>query len=70
MSSTTLSPDQLEAIVKKANEIRDEDKLYKYKGVFYPMTICSEENIKALDNITAREDDVVLVAYPKCGELW
>uniref|UniRef100_A0A8C9XCR7 Sulfotransferase n=1 Tax=Sander lucioperca TaxID=283035 RepID=A0A8C9XCR7_SANLU len=51
-------------------EIRDEDKLYRYNGVLYPRTFRPEETFKALQNIEAREDDVMLVAYPKCGFNW
>uniref|UniRef100_A0A8C9XB13 Sulfotransferase n=1 Tax=Sander lucioperca TaxID=283035 RepID=A0A8C9XB13_SANLU len=51
-------------------EIRDEDKLYRYNGVLYPRILCPEESFKALENIEAREDDVMLVAYPKCGFNW
>lgn len=46
----------------------DEEKVHRYKGVLYPTIRCPEENLVALENITAREDDIMLVAYPKCGE--
>ncbi|XP_031176976.1 sulfotransferase 6B1-like [Sander lucioperca] len=55
---------------KMQMEIRDEDKLFRYNGVLYPRMLCSEESLKALENIEAREDDVMLVAYPKCGFNW
>lgn len=54
--------------MQMAKEIGDEEKLYRYNGVLYPRFICPEDHLKALDNIRAREDDVMLVAYPKCGE--
>lgn len=51
-----------------AKDMSDAEKLYKYKGVLYPSIVCPEENLKALDSFQAREDDIMLVAYPKCGE--
>lgn len=51
-----------------ANDLSDAEKLYKYKGVLYPRILSPEENLKALESFQAREDDIVLVAYPKCGE--
>lgn len=56
------------ARIQKASQMRDEEKSYRYQGVLYPVIMCPEENLKALDDIVAREDDVMLVAYPKCGE--
>uniref|UniRef100_A0A7N5ZXR8 Uncharacterized protein n=1 Tax=Anabas testudineus TaxID=64144 RepID=A0A7N5ZXR8_ANATE len=51
-----------------AKEMGNEEKLFKYNGVLYPTVMCPEENLRALYNITAREDDILLVAYPKCGD--
>lgn len=59
-----------EARMKRANEMKDEDKMYVYNGVKYPTLLCPEDNLKALVNMEAREDDVVLVVYPKCGFNW
>lgn len=58
----------LQSRVDMANSMSDEDKIYRYKGVLYPRVMCPEEHLKGLENIKAREDDVMLVAYPKCGE--
>lgn len=55
--------------IHMAKEMSDDEKLYKYNGVLYPSIMCPEENLKGLENIKAREDDIMLVAYPKCGEL-
>lgn len=54
--------------LQRAKEMKEEEKLYRYNGVLYPHLMCHEDNLKALKDITAREDDIVLVAYPKCGE--
>ncbi|XP_031696493.1 sulfotransferase 6B1 [Anarrhichthys ocellatus] len=63
---TTYVQSKMEA----AKEIKDEEKLYRYNGVLYPCLMCPEENLKALEDIEAREDDIMLVAYPKCGFNW
>ncbi|KAM9803717.1 sulfotransferase 6B1 [Neosynchiropus ocellatus] len=62
--------DNLIATVQKAQDMKDEEKLYRYQGVLYPITLCPEENLKALETLEARADDVLLVAYPKCGFNW
>ncbi|XP_070771871.1 sulfotransferase 6B1 [Enoplosus armatus] len=56
--------------MQMAKEIRDEEKLYRYNGVLYPRLMCPEGHLKALENLKAREDDIMLVAYPKCGFNW
>uniref|UniRef100_A0A667XTA8 Sulfotransferase n=1 Tax=Myripristis murdjan TaxID=586833 RepID=A0A667XTA8_9TELE len=60
----------LKSKAQAAQEVKDEDKLYRYKGVLYPRVPCPEENLKALESVEAREDDILLVAYPKCGFNW
>ncbi|GAA6235588.1 sulfotransferase 6B1 [Lates japonicus] len=60
----------LQSRMQKAQEISDEEKLYRYNGVLYPTIMCPEEHLKALENVEAREDDIMLVAYPKCGFNW
>ncbi|KAM6956251.1 sulfotransferase 6B1-like [Aplochiton taeniatus] len=53
-----------------AKDIKDEDKLYWYKGVLYPTIMCPLDHLQALERVEAREEDVMLVAYPKCGFNW
>ncbi|KAM8739533.1 sulfotransferase 6B1 isoform 1-T1 [Acanthopagrus schlegelii] len=69
MSSQSVSTN-LQSKMQMAQDVKDEDKLYRYNGILYPRIMCPEEHLKALGNITAREDDVMLVAYPKCGFNW
>ncbi|KAM9848083.1 sulfotransferase 6B1 [Aulostomus maculatus] len=61
---------KMQARMQMAKEIRDEEKLYRYKGVLYPLLMCPEDHLRALEGIRAREDDIMLVAYPKCGFNW
>ncbi|MEQ2204370.1 hypothetical protein XENOCAPTIV_012129 [Xenoophorus captivus] len=59
--------DKMQARMEKAKEMSDKDKLYRFKGILYPTLMCPEEHLKCLDDIKVREDDIMLVAYPKCG---
>ncbi|XP_030052259.1 sulfotransferase 6B1 [Microcaecilia unicolor] len=43
---------------------------FTYKGVLYPTVLCCPETFQKLEGFEAREDDVVMVAYPKCGMNW
>ncbi|XP_018412857.1 PREDICTED: sulfotransferase 6B1-like [Nanorana parkeri] len=47
-----------------------EDLLFNYKDVLYPSTICSKEMFEALETFEARDDDLMIVTYPKCGTNW
>ncbi|KAM6984961.1 sulfotransferase 6B1-like [Aplochiton taeniatus] len=53
-----------------AKNVKDEDKLYKYEGILYSSILSPTENLNALKNLEARPEDVLLVAYPKCGFNW
>ncbi|KAI5087792.1 sulfotransferase 6B1 [Silurus meridionalis] len=56
--------------IEMAKSMREEEKLYRYNGVLYPVIISPEENLRALETVEARSDDILLVAYPKCGFNW
>ncbi|KAM9155349.1 sulfotransferase 6B1-like [Pangshura tecta] len=47
-----------------------EELLFSYKGVLYPIGLCSAEIFQVLDTIEVRQDDVFLAAYPKCRSNW
>ncbi|XP_010887256.2 sulfotransferase 6B1-like [Esox lucius] len=61
---------KMQSKVEMAKGMKEDDKLYRYKGVLYPVLMSPEENLKAIETMEARVDDVVLVAYPKCGFNW
>ncbi|KAM6916155.1 sulfotransferase 6B1 [Xenentodon cancila] len=65
-----MASNPLASKMEMAKQMSDEEKLYRFNGVLYPSLMCPEPNMKALDDIRAREDDIVLVAYPKCGFNW
>ncbi len=57
-----------QSMVELSKGLKEEDKVYRYNGLLYPKVMCPEVNFKALENFRAREDDIMLTAYPKCGE--
>ncbi|GAA6089048.1 sulfotransferase 6B1-like [Tachysurus ichikawai] len=50
--------------------MKDEEKLYKKNGILYSTIMSPPENLDALKDMEAREDDIMLVTYPKCGCNW
>lgn len=69
MSSETVQA-RMQSRMARAQEMREEDKIFRYKGVLYPTVMSPLENLKAMEDLEAREDDVMLAAYPKCGFNW
>lgn len=69
MSANALDA-SVQSKLQMAKDMSDEKKLYRYNGILYPTLMCPEEHLRGLENIKAREDDVMLVAYPKCGFNW
>ncbi|KAK1170580.1 sulfotransferase 6B1-like [Acipenser oxyrinchus oxyrinchus] len=63
-------PKEIEEKMQKAKDMKPEDMLFTYKGVLYPSLLCKPENFKAMERFEAIEDDILLVAYPKCGFNW
>lgn len=53
-----------------AQTLSNEEKSFRYNGILYPTIMSPRENLEALKTLEARSDDVVLVAYPKCGFNW
>ncbi|XP_036402782.1 sulfotransferase 6B1-like [Megalops cyprinoides] len=63
-------PTHIQSKMERAMNMKEEDKLYRYNGVLYPTIMSPLENLQALENLEARPEDVMLVAYPKCGFNW
>lgn len=55
-------------VLAKGTGKENEQLLFTFKGVLYPSLLCSAETFAALEVMEARKDDVLIVAYPKCGE--
>lgn len=62
--------EQRQMIVKLAQSMTNEQKVFRYKGILYPTIMSPLANLEALRTLEARQEDVVLVAYPKCGFNW
>ncbi|XP_063299672.1 sulfotransferase 6B1-like [Pelobates fuscus] len=57
-------------ILEVAQGKSQDELLFTYKGVLFPSSTCSNETFEAMESFEAREDDVMLTAYPKCGSNW
>ncbi|XP_072516298.1 sulfotransferase 6B1 [Salminus brasiliensis] len=65
---TALNP--FKSKMEQGMQMKDEEKLYKRDGIIYSSIMTPPENLDAVKDMQAREDDVFLVAYPKCGFNW
>ncbi|XP_021424021.2 sulfotransferase 6B1 [Oncorhynchus mykiss] len=54
----------------KAKNVKDENKLYLHEGILYSTIMSPLENLKGLKELEGRPNDILLVAYPKCGFNW
>ncbi|XP_025044566.1 sulfotransferase 6B1-like isoform X2 [Pelodiscus sinensis] len=61
---------EINQFFESVKEKKPEELLITFKGVLYPGGLCSAENFQALERMEFRKDDVILVAYPKCGTNW
>ncbi|XP_062397388.1 sulfotransferase 6B1-like [Sardina pilchardus] len=66
----TQTPPSVLAFLERAKNVKDEDKMHRFEGRLYPTVVSPAVNLEALRTMEARADDVMLVAYPKCGFNW
>ncbi|KAG8444173.1 hypothetical protein GDO86_009379 [Hymenochirus boettgeri] len=62
--------EKVQKIFEESKEIPEDKKLFKLNGILYPNSLCSQETFQALESFEARENDLFLVSYPKCGTNW
>ncbi|KAI2658963.1 Sulfotransferase 6B1 [Labeo rohita] len=68
--SQTPAMSQMKSRMEAAAKMKDEDKLYKRDGILYSTILSPPQTLDKLKDLEAREDDLILVAYPKCGFNW
>ncbi|XP_070298640.1 sulfotransferase 6B1 [Salvelinus sp. IW2-2015] len=56
--------------MEEAKNVKDENKLYLHEGILYSTIMSPSENLEGLKKLEGRPDDILLVAYPKCGFNW
>ncbi|XP_078655676.1 sulfotransferase 6B1-like [Branchiostoma floridae x Branchiostoma belcheri] len=54
---------------KTASFMDDDDYTHAVKGVRYPPNV-KKDNLEAMENFELRDDDIVIVAFPKAGTNW
>ncbi|XP_044147160.1 sulfotransferase 6B1-like [Bufo gargarizans] len=62
--------EEFKKVIEASKNIPKEDLLFTYNGVIYPTSICDVDTFKTMETFEAREDDLMMVAYPKCGSNW
>lgn len=60
--------DVIDKAIVIGNAMDRDELLFSYKGVLYPVALCSPEVFRAMESFEARSDDVILAGYPKSGE--
>ncbi|XP_054836917.1 sulfotransferase 6B1-like [Eublepharis macularius] len=69
-SKKSAAAQYMEAFFAACKEKENGELLTTFRGVLYPDRLCSPETFEALEAMEARKDDVLIVAYPKCGTNW
>ncbi|XP_066553235.1 sulfotransferase 6B1 [Amia ocellicauda] len=61
---------EMKARLEVAKNMMDKDKVFRINGILYPTLVVKPENFNAMETFEAREDDIMLATYPKCGFNW
>ncbi|XP_069810517.1 sulfotransferase 6B1-like [Dendropsophus ebraccatus] len=62
--------EEFEQAIEGAKKVPKEALMFTYKGVTYPHANCDVETFKTIETFEAREEDLMMVSYPKCGCNW
>ncbi|XP_043919618.1 sulfotransferase 6B1-like [Protopterus annectens] len=62
--------ERYEEVAKVTKPENPEGLILHYRGYQYPSKLCSTDTFQALEKLEARKEDVLLLAYPKCGYNW
>ncbi|XP_073528786.1 sulfotransferase 6B1-like [Phyllobates terribilis] len=60
----------LQKVLDIAKNTPKEDLIFTYNGVMYPTMTCDVDTFKTIETFEAREEDLMMAAYPKCGSNW
>ncbi|KAM4693521.1 sulfotransferase 6B1-like [Discoglossus pictus] len=61
---------EVQKVLEVATATPQDKLLFTHNGVLYPSTVCNLETFQNMESFEAREDDLLLAAYPKCGSNW
>ncbi|KAM4694234.1 sulfotransferase 6B1-like [Discoglossus pictus] len=70
MANSEKFREEVQLLFDGVKDISPDKLLLTYNGVMYPSAVCNTETFQAIESIEAREDDILLVTYPKSGTNW
>ncbi|XP_063773962.1 sulfotransferase 6B1-like isoform X2 [Pseudophryne corroboree] len=70
MASKQQFAEEVRKAFEEAKNIPKDKLIFTYNGVLYPAATCDSDTFKAIESFETRDDDLMLVAYPKCGSNW
>ncbi|XP_056419337.1 sulfotransferase 6B1-like [Hyla sarda] len=62
--------EELKKAFDAAKNTPKDELIFTYNGVMYPTSTCDIETFQTIETFEAREEDLMMVAYPKCGSNW